>query len=193
MPNGSSERATGLGRPSPAALMPRPRKTHAFRFSDDGQTPNNSHFPLILYRSPVRLICGIDPAALFEDLFAAHGWRRSWRDGLYDHLHFHTASHEVLGIARGRASARFGGRKGRILNLRAGDVVILPAGTGHMRVSKSPDLLVVGAYPAGGRYDEPGPADIAHEKAVRRIARVGIPAQDPVYGKRGPLRRLWKA
>ena len=72
------------------------------------------------------------------------------------------------------------------------NVVVLTAGTGHKRVSASRDLLIVGAYPATGSYDEPKPADIDHAKALAAITRVPAPAQDPVYGKRGPLVELWR-
>ena len=60
------------------------------------------------------------------------------------------------------------------------------------RLGSSRDLLVVGAYPATGSYDEPKPADVPHAKAVAAIARVRAPAQDPVYGKQGPLVQLWR-
>jgi len=187
------EKVTGFGRPKRRALssMIRPRKPHLFHFKDDGRTPNN-RLPLVLYRTPVVLDPHLDPAAVFEDLFAAHGWRGSWRNGMYEFLHFHTATHEVLGIARGNLRAEFGGSSGRVLELKAGDVVILPAGTGHRRRNASRDLLVVGAYPATGSYDEPKPADIPHAKAVAAIARARVPAEDPVYGKKGPLVQLWR-
>ena len=112
----AAERLTGIGRPD--KVVPRARKPHAFFFRDDGKTPNNPRFPMILYRSPVRLDPGFDPAALFEDLFAANGWGKGWRDGIYPFNHFHTATHEVLGIARGHARVRFGGRKGRVIEVR---------------------------------------------------------------------------
>ena len=117
----------------------------------------------------------------------------SWRDGVYPFRHFHTGTHEVLGIARGRATVELGGAAGRKLTLKAGDVVVLPAGTAHRRLAASDDLLVVGAYPPGGKYDEPRPDDVDHDKAVAAIAGVRLPKQDPVYGAGGPLRRLWKA
>ena len=94
---------------------------------------------------------------MFEETFARHGWRQSWRDGIYDFLHFHSATDEVLGFARGKVTIEFGGRRGRTLTLHAGDVAVLPAGIGHRRVAASDDLLLVGAYPAGGHYDEPRP------------------------------------
>jgi mannose-6-phosphate isomerase-like protein (cupin superfamily) len=52
-----------------------------------------------------------------------------WRDGIYDWIHYHSRTHEVLGIARGSAKAQFGGPKGRTVTLKAGDAAILPAGT----------------------------------------------------------------
>jgi uncharacterized protein YjlB len=80
----------------------------------------------------------------------------------YDFLHFHTRLHEVLGIARGRARVQFGGDKGRTPGVKAGGVIVLPAGTGHRRLSAGGDLLVVGACPASsGQYDEPTPGGCA--------------------------------
>jgi uncharacterized protein YjlB len=189
------EKLTGFARPSGSdvAALVRSRKPQAFRFRDDGETPNNPEWPLVLYRSPVRLRDGFDPAAIFEILFAGNGWAGSWRNGMYDFLHFHTRTHEVLGIARGLLSAEFGGAAGRAIELKAGDVVVLPAGTGHRRLAASRDLLVVGAYPANsGEYDEPRPTQIGHEDAVRRIGRVKRPRTDPVFGKEGPLCAIWR-
>ena len=187
------ERITGYGRPNAGHLekVTRARKPHVYRFKDDGETPNNPRLPLVLYRTPVKLPNGFDPAAVFEDLFAKNGWRRSWRNGVYDFLHFHTGTHEVLGIARGSVRVEFGGSSGRIIDLKAGDVAILPAGTGHRRLMASRDLLVVGAYPASGEYNEPRPTDVDHERAVAAIKRVALPRADPVYGSKGALKRIW--
>jgi uncharacterized protein YjlB len=188
----SFERLTGLGKPGPQELAAsiRQRKPHLSRFRRDGSTPNN-RVPLIVYRTPVAFPRRSDPAAVLEELFAAHGWHSSWRNGMYDFLHFHTRTHEVLGIARGHLRAEFGGSVGKTITLKAGDVVVLPAGTGHRRLAASSDLLVVGAYPGRGSYDEPEPGDIHHAKAIRDIDRVASPRQDPVYGKSGPLMTLW--
>jgi uncharacterized protein YjlB len=184
-----AERLTGIARPK--AVLPRSRKPHAILFQGDGETPNNPRCPLILYRSPVGLMDASDPAAVFEVLFDANGWKPAWRDGIYPYNHFHTGTHEVLGIARGHARVRYGGGKGRTLELRAGDVVIHPAGVGHRRLSGSRDLLTVGAYPKGCRYDEPRPGDVDYQRAAEDIAKVGLPEADPVYGVKGPLMVLW--
>ena len=164
----------------------------AFHFADDGETPNNPALPLLVYRG-VLARDAADPAALFEEAFAAHGWGRSWRNGIYDFLHFHTRTHEVLGIACGRARVQFGGARGQELDVEAGDVVVLPAGTGHRRVSASPDLLVVGAYPDNSGFDQKRPGQVDHASAVAAIAAVPLPDKDPVYGSDGPLTAMWSS
>ncbi|HEV3492035.1 MAG TPA: cupin domain-containing protein [Reyranella sp.] len=164
----------------------------ALRFDDDGETPNNPRLPLVVYRAAVNLAGAPDPAAPFERAFARHGWSDGWRNGIHPFLHFHTATHEVLGIARGRATVEFGGAKGQVLTVEAGDVVVLPAGTGHRRIAASGDLPVVGAYPRNASFDQKRPGQVDHEKAVSAIARVPLPEMDPVHGPEGPLMTLWK-
>jgi uncharacterized protein YjlB len=189
-----TEALTGIARPSTrqAQELVRERKANAHRFHDDGLTPNNPHFPLIHYRGVVKLDAAFDPAAIFEVLFDSHGWRDGWRDGIYDFLHWHSRTHEVLGIARGTAVARFGGARGRDIALKAGDVIVQPAGTGHQRIHASRDLLVVGAYPGGSEYDQLHSNKADHDRALRDIARTRAPRTDPVYGAEGPLKKLWR-
>lgn len=188
------EYVTGFARPSPREALEsvRARKPNLHRFKDDGATPNNAHCPLVHYKSVLDLRDAEDPAALFERLFACNGWRKSWRDGIYRYNHFHTRTHEVLGLARGEASVQFGGSSGKLIALKAGDAVCIPAGVGHRRRKASGDLLVVGAYPVYGDYDEPRPSDIDHDRAVAATLRVKAPLTDPVYGKSGPLVDLWR-
>jgi uncharacterized protein YjlB len=189
-----AEKATGIARPKAKDMdaLVRLRKPNLHVFKDDGETPNNPTFPLIHYRSPVQLDEAYDPAAIFEELFASNGWNGSWRDGVYDFNHFHTRTHEVLGVARGDVRVRFGGARGRIVALKAGDVVVLPAGTGHRRISASRDLLVVGAYPDnGGKYDEPKADDVEIERARVDIRKVKLPKRDPVFGSNGGVRTIW--
>ena len=79
------------------------------------------------------------------------------------------------------------------LRRSAGDIVILPAGTGHQRLASSKDFLVVGAYPASGTYDECRGTTEEHERSVRSVEKAGRPGRDPIFGAKGPLLKLWKA
>src|SRR5215475_1016932 len=96
-----------------------------FMFADDGETPNNPRLPMVVYSGAVDVAAHADPAVPFEALFAQHGWSDGWRNGIFSFLHFHTTAHEALGIARGEARVQFGGAKGLVLTVRAGDVVVL--------------------------------------------------------------------
>lgn len=177
----------------PFADLRQPREPLTFRFDADLEVPNNPRLPLIVYRGPLTLDPAFDAAAIFEQAFAANGWGSSWRNGIYPFRHFHTRAHEVLGVARGSARVEFGGAAGAILELQAGDVAILPAGTGHKRLAQSDDLLVVGAYPDSDDdsvHARAGEIDIG--RALADIGRVPDPAKDPVYGTDGPLRALWR-
>ena len=181
-------------RPDPSTLrtLVRSRKPQAIRFRDDGIVPNNPRFPVLVYRRAVALNAkAFDPGTLIDALFETHGWARSWRDTVYDFVHYHSQIHEVMGVARGSAKIECGGIKGRVLSLKAGDVLVLPAGTGHRLIDASRDFLVVGAYPEkGGTYDECTDTRECAD-AAKRIAKVRKPAKDPVYGTSGPLTRLW--
>jgi uncharacterized protein YjlB len=188
------ERLTGFGTPTrgEAAARVRKRKPLPIRLKDDGVIPNNPSLSFIRYRGVVDVRGATDAAAVFERLFSANGWRGSWRNGIYDYVHYHPRTHEVLGVAAGTARVRFGGAKGRTLSLKAGDVVVLPAGTGHQAISASKDLVVVGAYPPKSKYDEFEGTLAEHERALKMIPRAPLPSKDPVYGKDGALKRLWK-
>lgn len=157
-----------------------------FTFADDGAIPNSA-LPLLVYRSAVPA-----DAAAIERIFAANQWPPAWRDGVHPFHHFHSTAHEVLGVARGEASVLFGGPKGEVLTVKAGDVVVIPAGVAHCNQGQSDDLLIVGAYPENG----PGPdlrrgKAAEHDEAVSAVAKVPRPGADPVEGEGGPLEGLW--
>ncbi len=162
----------------------------AIVFADDGLVPNNP-MPFLVYKGAVDV--GNDhPETTIEKLFGANGWGAMWRNGVYDYLHYHATVHEALGVARGHARVRFGGDAGKELDLAAGDVAILPAGTGHQCLSASPDFCVVGAYPPGPAMQITRPTAENHVKALKTIPQVKVPRTDPVMGEDGPLMKLWK-
>src|SRR5215471_14405807 len=165
----------------------------ALMFEDDGSIPNNPRLPLLVYRNAIDVSGTPNREDVIEAVFAQHGWGEMWRNGIFPYVHYHSATHEVLGIARGRAIVRFGGAQGRELELAPGDVAVLPAGTGHQGVWKGPDLMVIGAYPPSGRYDLCRGSKAEHAKALAAIAQVSRPDSDPVFGAAGPLVDLWRS
>jgi uncharacterized protein YjlB len=141
--------------------------------------PNHPRFPVLLYH-------GVDATSpdAAKRLVAEHGWGGAWVDGVFDFHHFHSTSHEVLLVVSGRATVELGGPQGQAFDVAAGDVLVLPAGTGHRRRSASGDFAVVGAYPAGQEdYDLLRGDDPEELRAAReRIERLPAPPEDPVGG-----------
>jgi uncharacterized protein YjlB len=90
----------------------------------------------------------------------------------------------VLGIARGSVTALLGGESGKTVTLKAGDVLVLPAGTGHKCERASGDLLIVGAYADGRDYDIRRGATQEKEEVRSNITSVPDPKRDPVTGAR---------
>ena len=160
-----------------------------------GAVPNHPRWPLLLYPGAVE-IKGNDPAIAFERLFEANHWPAAWRNGVYPFHHFHTTAHEALGVYSGEVTVQLGGQGGVTLTARPGDVIVLPAGTGHKKLSERGTLGIVGAYPVGQRADM-HVAKLARTarpgKAADAIAHVPLPDCDPVYGANGPLFEHWRA
>jgi uncharacterized protein YjlB len=152
--------------------------------------PNNPHFPVLIYHAVDAAKTGAGTA---RELFAEHGWGGSWVNGVFGFHHFHSTSHEALAVVAGRATLELGGPQGEVFDVAAGDVLVLPAGTGHRRASSDAGFTVVGAYPAGQenydllRGDDPAEVEAARE----RIAALGPPPDDPVGGD--GVGQLWPA
>jgi uncharacterized protein YjlB len=157
-------------------------------FDDDGGIPN-SKLPVLVYHD---VDAGSSGAAACEELFASNGWLGAWRDGIFSFHHFHSTAHEVLAIAGGSARVTLGGPGGREFNVGVGDVLVLPAGTGHCNGGSSGDLLVVGAYPDGMSWDLRRGDPAEHDEVVGNIGAVPLPRTDPVGGQEGVLRKLWR-
>lgn len=159
-----------------------------FILEPDGRIPNN-RLPVLLYRG------GLSPelrvASQCQTLFRENDWTGNWVDGILDYWHFHVTGHEVLGCVAGHARLGLGGDRGIALDVAAGDVLVLPAGTGHRRLDASGDFSVVGGYPPGQDGAITRPEEIGFDEAVARLADLALPASDPLGGPEGPLVSAW--
>lgn len=165
--------------------------------NDDGQFPNCSiqNLPVLIYKSA--FASPGSPSELankIEETFTNNGFPPQWRFGLYDYPHYHSTSHEILGVFRGSARVRLGGGKtGLEQDVGAGDVMIIPAGVAHESVHSKGGFEMVGAYPAGCKWDmNYGKSQEEKQQAEANIKKVGVPTQDPVYGSNGPMLEHWK-
>ncbi len=153
----------------------------------------NSLLPLLIYKEAVVLGKQKKKAAqLLQTTFSKNNWKNTWSNGIYSFHHYHSNTHEVLGIAAGKAWVIFGGPGGKRLVLEKGDVVIIPAGLAHKATKASADFLCVGAYPGGKQYDINLGTPEELKKAKPKLAKIPKPAFDPVLGKEGFLKSFWK-
>lgn len=158
-----------------------------WRFGKNGAMPNNAALPVLLFR---RVFRGErEMTDKLEALVRQHGWTPEWRNGVYPFHHYHSTAHEVLAFGRGEARILLGGEPpvGRELTVRAGDIALLPCGTGHCRISASADFQVSGAYALGQRWDLLREAPDA--AAAARMKRLPFPLETPVGGSLGTF---WK-
>jgi uncharacterized protein YjlB len=165
-------------------------KQELYFVKDDGMFPN-SRLPILYYRQAIHLPA-LFPALAIKKFFKQNNWTNNWKYGIYTYHHYHSTSHEVLGVCKGEALLQLGGEKGITLFVEKGDVLIIPAGVAHMNLGEEDDVVCIGGYPDGRDYDIKRGRNNERPLADDNIAKVPLPKTDPVFGKKGGLLVLWK-
>ena len=75
-------------------------------FENDGDIPNNI-LPVVIYKNALQHVVQKD----LEVLFCQNGWGNNWHDIILTEDHFHSNTHEVLGLKSGQARLKLGGEK----------------------------------------------------------------------------------
>nr|WP_245584646.1 cupin [Salipiger mucosus] len=157
------------------------------QFAAGGGMPNNPALPVVIYRGALPGAAPDEVCALME----GNGWGGTWVWSVFEYHHYHPDAHEALVAASGAARLMLGGPEGVSFEISAGDALILPAGTGHCRLSQSEDFRICGAYPPGQEDYATRRAGPEAEADAAQIAQVPLPETDPIYGRQGPLMALW--
>jgi uncharacterized protein YjlB len=170
-------------------LGPAPAKIPNYIIPDNGIFPN-SVLPVLLYKAVFHLPNDHSPGVM-ETVFENNGWFNSWRNGMFTYNHYHSITHEVLGIYCGECHVSLGGDSGIQLFLEKGDVLLIPAGVAHKNIGASTDFKCIGAYPGGKDFDINLGKSGERPGTDKNIKKIPVPKLDPVYGKEGLLSRYW--
>lgn len=159
-------------------------------FDDDGVTPNN-RLPVLIYKNVLAEIKE-DFASSLEKIFQQNNWTGNWRDIVLDKDHYHSTTHEVLGISKGTVDLQLGGANGKQFSVSAGDVLIIPAGVAHRSLNNELHYEVIGGYPDGLPWDMIYCEPEKYKESKIVIDALPLPKTDPVFGKSGHLVKFWK-
>ena len=158
-------------------------KFHTIKFWITGFSPIQ-HYPSYYIKLPFNYPT-IIPLYLMEKVFKENNWSNSWRNGIYTYNHYHSITHEVLGVYSGDCHILLGGHSGIQILIEKGDVLIIPAGVAHKNIGCSIDFKCVGAYPNGKDFDINLGKSGERPGTDKNIRKVPVPKKDPIYGKEG--------
>ena len=175
-------------------------------------SPNNETLPLIVNKD-IADFGDNEPEGVLEKIFWGNQWADGFRDGTFSFHHYQSGAHEVVGVARGGAVLEFGGPGGMVIEVSAGDAVVIPAGVVHRRIDDAPGYSAVGAYPHRQVPDccvlsaeDAATATVDPDAAGLAIKHIGenqlpeikasilatvLPITDPVSGTGGAIGELW--
>jgi uncharacterized protein YjlB len=164
--------------------------TEKYFLKDDGIFPNNARLPVVVYRQILQLPL-LFPAVAVKRMFEKNNWKNAWRAGIFEMHHYHSITHEVLGVYSGQTELLLGGENGIKITLKKGDVIIIPAGVAHKNLKKQNDIACIGAYPDGKDYDMNYGVKEERTKTDKNIKAVPLPKTDPVFGRSNGIAEKW--
>ena len=145
--------------------------------------------PLLIYHA---VFVPADASQIESHLYSIGEVIPKWRYTMYSTTHFHSTTHEVLSISSGSARLCFGGDEnpGRIeVDVRAGDVIVVPAGVAHRLLEDKGAFQMVGSYPIDKTWDMCY-GGAGEEEKVEAIKTLGWFTRDPIYSVEGPALEL---
>ncbi|TPX12399.1 uncharacterized protein E0L32_006811 [Thyridium curvatum] len=183
--------------PTPAKLVP--TAVSALRVSRHpipahARIPNTSiqNKPVLIYHGAFPAGDATTASGIEAHLSAVGVVAPQWCYTMYSTTHFHSTTHEVLCISRGRARLCLGGEDnpGRVEPVVGrGDVLVLPAGVGHRLLEDMGGFEMVGSYPVGCSWDMCYGKE-GEEGKVQGIKDIPWFSADPIYGEKGPAMDL---
>ncbi|KAL4244971.1 hypothetical protein ABKN59_002838 [Abortiporus biennis] len=155
--------------------------------------PNTSiqNKPLLIYHQAFNPSSQLTPSGIEEHIQGVGMFIPQWRYTVYRTTHFHSTTHELLVVYKGRARLLFGGEDnpGKVeVEVSKGDAILIPAGVGHRLLEdKEGGFEMVGSYPVGAaKWDMCYGKEGGSENADERISKLGWMDVDPLYGREGP-------
>ncbi|GME45579.1 hypothetical protein GTA08_BOTSDO04745 [Neofusicoccum parvum] len=178
---------------SSSSPTPEPEK---YSVKPNAHCPNSS-FPILVYRGV--LPNPLDEASTSEFL-QRNQWEKKGTWGAITTKHFHPNTHECYGIFQGSSELVLGEGGldeggGVRFTVGAGDVVVVPAGVAHASISSGGGYKYIGVYPRGSPKwrNEWGKREVGEgDPLFDEIKAVPVPECDPVWGRNGPLLKIWK-
>lgn len=157
---------------------------------DDGIFPNN-RLPILYYPKAFKLPT-LFPSHALKKRFQQNNWKNNWTQGIYTYHHYHSTTHEVIGVCKGETLLLLGGEEGITVFIQEGDVLVIPAGVAHINLGKEDDVTCVGGYPDGRDYDMNYGNMGERPRVDHNIGSLPLPETDPVFGKKAGLLNIWR-
>lgn len=161
-----------------------------YHVNDNGIFPNNE-LPVVIYKRVLDLPF-LFPSNAVRKLFKSNNWKNSWKSGVYQYHHYHSITHEVMGVTDGSTTLLLGGESGVRIEIGEGDVIIIPAGVAHRNLGEENQITCIGAYPEGKEFDMNYGKTGERPPTDNNIKKVPMPLTDPVFGLNSGIAEYWK-